>query len=278
MRSPPFMRFRTVLTASILGLAAWGALQAQKPFKEYPAIEYGDFPIPPDATTSHEWTRARLRYPDVAGYPGRTFGGFGFPGYWTMDYPRADRHTLTGVRRLTRIDARSVEQVVSLDGSDDIYNWPMLYGVEVGYWNLPLDQAKQLREYLDRGGFLMVDDFHGTREWDIFMSSLGRVFPDRQWADIPDTDPIFNTLYDARERVQIPGAQFLQTGRTYERDGYQAHWRAMYDDRGRVVVAICHNMDMGDAIEHSDDPHYPENMASNAYRINMNYFVYDLTH
>ena len=48
-----------------------------------------------------------------------------FPGYWTMDYPRSDRHLLQGVRRLTRIDTRSVEQVVDLDGTDDVYNWPM---------------------------------------------------------------------------------------------------------------------------------------------------------
>ena len=120
------MPFRTVLAASFLGLIAWGVLQAQKPFKEYPALEYTDFPVPPDANSPHEWTRARLRYPDITGYPNRSFGGFGFPGYWTMDYPRADRHTLTGARRLTRIDARSVEQVVSLDGTDDIFNWPML--------------------------------------------------------------------------------------------------------------------------------------------------------
>jgi len=272
------MRFRIVFTVSLLGLAAWGVLQAQKPFKEYPAIEYTDFPLPPDGKSPHEWTRARLRYPDIAGYPGRTFGGLSFPGYWTMDYPRADRHTLTGVQRLTRIDARSLEQVVSLDGTDDIYNWPNLYGVEVGHWLLPVDQARQLRDYLDRGGFLMVDDFHGTQEWATFNASLERVFPDRQWADIPDTDPIFHVLYDLKDRQQIPGAQFLQTGRTYEQDGYEPHWRAIYDAKGRIVVAICHNMDMGDAIEYSDDPEYPEKWASLAYRINMNYFMYDLTH
>src|SRR4051812_39972519 len=96
-----------------LVLAAWGALHAQRAFKQYPAIEYDDFPLPPDWNQKTEWTRARLRYPDVTGYPGNAFS---FPGYWTMDYPRSDRHLLEGVRRLTRIDARSVEQVVELDG------------------------------------------------------------------------------------------------------------------------------------------------------------------
>jgi hypothetical protein len=262
-----------------MGLVALGVLWAQKPFKEWPAIEYSDFPLPPDANHPAEWTRARLRYPDITGYGLSGFGRYlGFAGYWTMDYPRSDRHLLTGVRRLTRIDTRSVEQVVQLDGSDDIYNWPMLYAVEVGHWDLPPTQAAQLRDYLLRGGFLMVDDFHGTEEWEIFIESLRKVFPDRDWVDIPNDDPIFHVLYDLEDRVQIPGAQYLRSGRTYEKDGYQAHWRAIYDDKGRVMVAICHNMDMGDAWEWSDDPRYPEKMASLAYRIAMNYFVYDLTH
>src|SRR4029078_7622244 len=156
------MRFRTALAIALAGLAALGVPWGQKPFREWPAIEYERFPLPPDANRPAEWTRARLRYPDITGYSLRgSRRYFGFPGYWTMDYPRSDRHLLAGVRRLTRIDTRSVEQVVALDGSDEIYNWPVSYGVEVGHWELPLEQAHQLRDYLQRGGFLMVDDFHG---------------------------------------------------------------------------------------------------------------------
>jgi Domain of unknown function (DUF4159) len=275
------MRFRVAIATALMGLAALGVLWAQQPFKEWPAIEYSGFPIPPDANRPAEWTRARLRYPDVTGYPGNAFGGsFAFAGYWTMDYPRSDRHLLQGIRRLTRIDARSVEQVVSLDDTNEIYNWPALYGVEVGHWNLPLDQAKQLREYLLRGGFLMVDDFHANQEWSVFTASLSRIFPDRNWVDLSNDDPIFHSVYDLNDRLQIPGAQFLESGRTYEKDesGRPEHWRAIYDDKGRIMVAICHNMDMGDAWEHSDNPEYPEKWASLAYRIAVNYFIYDLTH
>jgi hypothetical protein len=279
------MRLRTAIAAGLMGLFALGVLWAQKPFKEWPAIEYENFPVPPDANHPSEWTRARLRYPDITGYPGNamdSFSRFGraFAGYWTMDYPRSDRHLLQGVRRLTRIDSRSVEQVVSLDGTDDIYNWPTLYGVEVGHWQLPLDQAKQLREYLLRGGFLMVDDFHANAEWSVFTESLSRVFPDREWVDLSNDNPVFHTVYDLNDRTQIPGAQYLETGRTYEKDesGRPEHWRAVFDNKGRILVAICHNMDMGDAWEHSDNPEYPEKWASLAYRIAMNYFIYDLTH
>jgi len=275
------MRFRIALGVIFLGLAAWGVLLAQRPFKEYPAIEYENFPIPPNANQKTEWTRARLRYPDITGYPNRLLelrDGRSFPGYWTMDYPRSDRHLLAGIRRLTRIDVRSVEQVVDLDGTDDIYNWPIVYGVEVGHWLLTDDEAKQLREFLLRGGFFMCDDFHGTEEWEIFLNSMHKVFPDRPIVDIRNDDPIFHTVYDLEQRFQVPGAQWFDTGRTYEHDGYEPRWRAIYDDKGRVMVAICHNMDLGDAWEWSDDPRYPEKWASLAYRIAVNYFVYDLTH
>jgi hypothetical protein len=281
------MRFRTVLAIGVMGLAALGVLWAQKPFREWPAIEYSNFPIPPDANRPAEWTRARLRYPDITGYGLHSTGRYlNFAGYWTMDYPRSDRHLLEGVRRLTRIDSRSTEQVVELDGSGEVNNWPMLYGVEVGHWSLPDDQAEQLRDFLLRGGFFMCDDFHGTepyrgvREWDTFMASMSRVFPDRPIEDIPDNDPIFHTIYDLQDRFQVPGAQFIETGLTYEAGatGMQPHWRCIRDSKGRIMVAICHNMDLGDAWEHSDNPMYPEKYASLAYRIGMNYFIYDLTH
>jgi hypothetical protein len=112
------------------------------------------------------------------------------------------------------------------------------------------------------------------------MSSMTKVFPDREVEDLPDNDPIFHTLYDLDERFQVPGALFFETGRTWEKDetGKVPHWRAIRDDKGRVMVAICHNMDLGDAWEHSDEARYLEKWSSLAYRIAMNYFVYDLTH
>jgi len=281
LKSQPLMRLRTALGAGCLGLAAWGFLLAQAPFKEYPALEYENFPIPTDWNQKTEWTRARLRYPDIYGYPFadlRMRDGRAFPGYWTMDYPRSDRHLMAGIRRLTRIETRSVEQVVSLDGTGEVYNWPTLYAVEVGHWRLPDDQAAQLREFLLRGGFLMVDDFHGTKEWNVFVDSMRKVFPDRSIVEIPNSDAIFHTVYDLEERFQVPGAQYFESGKTYEQDGYQPRWRAIYDDKGRVMVAICHNMDLGDAWEWSDDARYYEKWASLAYRIAVDYFVYDLTH
>src|SRR5579862_218077 len=276
------MRLPSVFPLAIVGIATWGVVHAQKYFHEEPGVEYEAFALPPDYQDTTEWTRARLRYPSFIaphGYPDGTRR-------WTVDYPRSDRHLLQGVRRLTRIETRSVEQIVDLDGGDDVYNWPMMYGVEVGHWVLADDEAAQLRDFLLRGGFLMVDDFHGSdqfrgiNEWAVFAASMSKVFPDRPIVDLENRDPIFHTIYDLSDRVQVPGWQWTRSGLTYEKGetGRPEHWRAIFDDKGRVMVAICHNMDLGDAWEWSDDPRYPEKWASLAYRIAMNYFVYDLTH
>ncbi|MGH9720019.1 MAG: DUF4159 domain-containing protein [Bryobacteraceae bacterium] len=223
---------------------------------------------PPDADEKTEFAFARLRYRSPRGF---------FRGGWGTDSNKAERQFVQGVRRLSRIHTRSVEEIIDVD-SDEMFNWPWLYAVEVGHWYLSEPQAKRLREYLDRGGFLMVDDFHGSWEWDVFMQSLRRVFPDRPVVDIEDSDPIFHMLYDLQSRVQVPGRQFVYSRRTYEQDGYEARWGAIYDDRGRIQVAICHNMDLGDAWEWADDPQYPERFASLAYRIGLNYIVYAMTH
>jgi hypothetical protein len=275
------MRYGSTVLLVAAALSILGLLEAQRPFKQYEAAEYVDFPLPRDWNQKTEWTRARLRYPSVYG------NRWGLDINWTIDYPRSDRHLLEGVRRLTRIDTRSVEQVVDLDGTDDVYNWPMMYAVEVGHWALPDEHAAQLREFLLRGGFLMVDDFHGDQpyhnvfsEWQVFLASMTRVFPDRPIVDLEDSNQIFHTVFDLEERFQVAGWQWHRSGRTYEagETGKTPHWRAILDDKGRVMVAIWHNMDLGDAWEWSDDPRYPEKWAGLAYRIAVNYFIYDLTH
>ena len=246
-------------------------LQQPVAFREYPGWEYNEFPLPPDYRTPGEWVFARFMYRAVMTGRGRL-------GNWTIDYPRSDRHLSAAVRRLTRIEARSVEQPVAAEDGDDIYNWPWLYAVEVGHWDLTDFQAAKLRDYLDRGGFFMCDDFHGTIEWETFVESMKRVFPDRAIVDLPDSDPIFHSVYDLDQRYQVPGEQYLYTHRIAEKDGFQARWRGIYDDRGRVVVAICHNMDLGDSWEHADNADYSEQYSALGFRIGVNYLVYSMTH
>ena len=265
-----------------LGAALLGTLFAfERPFREFPGVEYnvGDIPLPSDWQQKTEWAFVRLMYPPGAndGYRGR-FDGDWHNGLslWTQDYPRADRHFSLAVRRLTRIQTRSVEQVVNLEDGNDVYNWPWIYAVQVGEWGITEPQGKKLRDYLLRGGFFMADDFHGTVEWEVFKESMKLVFPDRPIVDIPDSDAIFHTVYDLDERYQITGAEHLSTG--YKKDGYVARWRGIYDDKGRVMVAISFNSDVGDSWEWADSPQYPEKFSALGIRIGINYIVYAMTH
>ena len=269
-----------VIILATSGILAAGAIYAIQPFREYPGVEYSNFPVPPDFQEKTEWVFARLMYPPVNRY----YGGFEFLGdwrqgasNWTMDYPRSDRHFSAALRRLTRIHARSAEQPVNLD-DHDVYDYPWLYGVEVGHWNLSDDQAKTFREYVLRGGFFMCDDFHGTIEWEVFTASMQRVFPDRPIVEIPSPDAIFHTIYDLDDRYQVPGAQFLETHQLWEKDGKIPHWRGIYDDKGRLMVAICFDMDLGDSWEHADNPQYPEKFSALGIRIGVDYVIYAMTH
>ena len=196
---------------------------------------------------------------------------------WETDWPEAEHHFLKGVGRLTKVDA--AENGVILTPLDPkLFDYPWLYAVEVGHWYLNDQEAARLREYLLRGGFLVVDDFHGTWEWATFKTSMERIFPDRPIVDIPPDDEVFHVLYDLDQRIQIHSMQFIYTGQTWEYDGFTPYWRGIYDDDGRLMVAINHNMDLGDAWEHADWPEYPENMTALAYRFGINYLIYAMTH
>jgi hypothetical protein len=227
-------------------------------------------PFPTDGNEKTEFVFARLRYPMFRyGYYRR--------GSWSTDYPKADRQFVQGVRRLTRIHTRSAEQVVHMD-TDEVFDYPWMYITEVGHWDWNDVQAKRFREYLLKGGFAMTDDFHGTAEWEVFAHGMNKVMPDKPIVDLENKDPVFHVLYNLDERFQVPGIQMFYSGSIYEQDGVEARWRGVYDDKGRVVMAICHNMDLGDAWEWADWPRYPEKYASLAYRVGVNYIIYAMTH
>jgi Domain of unknown function (DUF4159) len=274
------MRVRGICWPVACGLTVMSVLFAfQRPFREINGIEYqiGEIPLPPDYREPGEWTFARLMFPPgpLNGYAGRDLDWHTGISLWSQDFPRADRHFSLAVRRLSRIHVRSVEQIVNLE-EGDAYDWPWLYAVQVGEWGLTDRQGKLLREYVDRGGFFFADDFHGADEWREFETRIKRAFPESSIREIPDDDPIFHTVYDLNEKLQVPGRAHLRLG--YKNDGKGAHWRAIYDEKGRIIVAITYNSDIGDAWEYADDPLYPEPFANMAIRLGVNYIVYSMTH
>lgn len=218
-----------------------------------------------------EFFFTRLAYSD--------YGGYGRRGdSWTVDWPDADYHFMQGVRRLTGVDAAEGGRFVR-PGDDEVFEYPWIYAVEVGNWSLSQEEGANMREYLLRGGFLMVDDFHGGYEWATFLEGMRKIFPDREIVDIPDSDALMDIVFEIDQKIQIPGIRTVGSGVTWERqDGYPPHWRGIYDDEDRLMVAINHNMDLGDAWEHADDPRYPESMTSLAYRFGINYVIYAMTH
>ena len=258
------------------------ALAFQRPFHQFPGVEYRYFEIPPDWQEKTEWAFARWMFPAGwnDGYYPRFQGDWRLGlSLWTQDYPRADRHFSLALKRLTRIHVRSVEQPVNLDDGDEVYNWPWLYAVQVGEWGPTDTQMEKLRDYLLRGGFFMADDFHGNTEWGVFEERIRRSFPTAAITEIDDEDPIFHTVYDLNDRIQIPGQAHLREGSKYGSDGgVGAHWRAIYDDKVRIMVAITYNSDVGDAWEYADDPYYPEKFSGLAIRVGVNYVVYAMTH
>jgi hypothetical protein len=220
------------------------------------------------APPKNEYTFARLVYT----------GGWGWRyGSWTTDTPKADINLAAGIKRLTNLDVRDTPFYIPLT-SKEIFKYPFLYAVEVGYLQLSPEEADILREYLARGGFFVVDDFHGTIEWANFEEQIRKVLPNCKIEEIPVTHPVFHCFFDIDELFQIPGVQYLYSGHTYEKDGYVAHFRGIFDDNGRLIVMINFNSDLGDAWEWADSPYYAERYTSTAYRLGINYIVYSMTH
>jgi uncharacterized protein DUF4159 len=197
---------------------------------------------------------------------------------WATDYPKADRQFMVGVRRLlTHLDADGDENPIRLD-DPELNRFPFLYAVEVGRMALTEPEVEGLRRYLKRGGFLVVDDFWGTREWANFESEIRRVLPGCTIVDLPPDHPVFSAFYDIKEFLQVPNVGNAMAGRTWEKDGFTPFYRGIFDDKGRLIVAINANTDLGDAWEWAEVPEYPLKYSTFAYQMGVNLIVYSMSH
>ena len=167
---------------------------------------------------------------------------------WAIDYPKSDRQFMTVLKRLTNLDAFDWENAVTLD-NPALRRFPFLYALEVGYMSLRDEEIEGLRDYLMAGGFLVIDDFWGSREWAQFEYQMGLVFPNHPIIDLDLDHPVFNTFYDIDEILQVPAYGRYRGGRTSERDGYVPYVKGIEDHDGRLMVIINWNTDLGDAWE-----------------------------
>lgn len=197
---------------------------------------------------------------------------------WATDFPKADIQFLIGLRRITNIDAYELENPVRLD-DPELRRYPFIYALEVGRMWLSEPEIEGLRSYLLAGGFLMIDDFWGSQEWFNFESQMLRVLPEFPIVDIPLDHPVLSSFYDITELVQVPNVRNGINGyRTFERDGYEPALRGIFDDRGRLLVAINWNTDLGDAWEWAENPYYPLQFSKFAYQMGVNLIVYAMSH
>ncbi|MEI6538982.1 MAG: DUF4159 domain-containing protein [Planctomycetota bacterium] len=219
------------------------------------------------------FTFVRIRY--------RSQGRWG----WQTDYPDADLNFSYRLQQLTSMHTDPDGVIIELT-DPRLFDYPFIYLIEPGGIYLEEEERKALRTYLLNGGFLMVDDFWGEQEWEGFERELKQVFPDRKWEDIPLEHPVFHCVYDLQERPQIPAIGFaheMANGEIYSAQGYgteEVHYRAVYDDNGRMMAFIGHNTDLGDGWEREgEDPWYfKEFSEKKAYPLGINVIFYAMTH
>ncbi len=229
-------------------------------------------PIPLEAALANSdtdtFTFVRLKYR----------GAWGHRGKWDTDWPAADRNFIRQLEAQTSINVNAKEKIVDI-GSEVLFHYPFSYMVDVSGLKLTDAEAKNLQEYLLRGGFILVDDFHGNYAWGRFYGQLKKIFPAREPKDIPISHPLFHCFYRINDLMQIPGSGAALKGRTYE--NFNSRWvkcLGIHDDNGRLMMMINLNTDWGDAWEHAADSFYPRKYSDAAFKMGINTVIYSLTH
>jgi len=244
-----------------------------------------------DGVATDEFTFSRLIFSDNQYAIDHLGDRIGYP-HWQADCSESEPHFISALQRLTRLNTNNDSQSISIL-DDRVFDYPLLYLVEAGFASFSDAESVKLREYLDRGGFLLVDDFHGSFQWELFEEWIGEVYPDKEIVDLPEDHEIFHVHFDIDEFIQIPGlrALCLNPGETWElpiskspavvesnSSRQQPRWRGILDEDGRVTVMVNWNMDLGDAWEHADMEEYSALYTATAYRLGVNYVIYGMTH
>ncbi len=202
---------------------------------------------------------------------------YGLWGSWEVDFPTAEENFMRGLRTITQLPTSETSLAISIT-DPEFFEYPFAYMVEPGYLQLTQQEADSLREWCLRGGFLMIDDFHGEAEWRNFLLEFAKVFPDRRPQEIPATHPIFHCYHDFDKFPQVPGLGPVLYGVTYEKGGRIPRCAGFFDDQQRLMVLVNHNVDLGDSWEHATDRRYPSHYSRLGYMLGINYVIYAMTH
>jgi len=230
-----------------------------------------------------EFTWVRGRYNNYAGSRGGRRGG-----WWDTDFPDAEQNFMRGVQRYTYIDTNTYA-VRALDLTDpalfeNVFLYMTMKRVPIGSMrsgpNFSAEEIEALREFMHRGGFVMLDDFWGEAHFQDFLIEITKIFPDRELVQLDMNHEIFRMFYDITQVPQVPGrAVTWDYGNvTLDDPRYPPAVHAILDDSGRVMLVANFNSDMGDGWEHTFLEMYPTQMTNEAYRLGINYLIYAYTH
>jgi len=220
------------------------------------------------------FTFVRVRY--------KSWGRYG--GGWDTDMPDSDLNFSFRLQQLTALKVDPKPKSLELT-DEELFDYPFIYMIEPGGLQFDEPEVVALRRYLLNGGFLMVDDFWGDDEYDNFYQEIKRVFPDREPQELGLDHPVFHAVFDLKEKPQVPSINHAQRYRgtevTWERpDAREVHYRGIFDDKGRMMVIICHNTDLGDGWEREgeDEYYFREFSEKKAYPMGINIIFYAMTH
>jgi hypothetical protein len=252
----------------------------------------------PDPAFEHDvFTFVRIEYDSGSGHwgggGGRRRGGRGRGGWgrgggggWRTDWPDSDLNFAYRLHQLTAMEVNPDGKILRLT-DPELFDYPFIYIVEPGGLSFTEDEVEALRAYLLNGGFLMVDDFWGEAEWYNFYYEMKRVFPSREPEELSLSHPIFHAVFDLKKKPQVPSIMHALRGRsqgiTWQDHGPGSktpHFRAIFDDDGRMMAIICHNTDLGDGWEEEgvDEWYFHEFSETKAYPMGINIVFYAMTH
>jgi len=253
-----------------------------------------------------EWTNPRGFEKDVFTFARAIFkvGPNSAPGYgrgkrlgWWVDFPDADLNLSYRLQQMTSMRTDPDGRVLKLN-NPDLHNYPFLLMEHPGYMTLREDEVGGLRKYLLAGGVLAIIDFWNTREWDGFAGQMKRVLPGREWTELSMDHPIFHCVFDLKgpmQHLQVPTMQFwnrlhnpddphsyVHRLPTYDRGegSERMSVRALYDDKGHLMVIAFHNSDVTDGWEREgENQDYFEVFSERvSYPLGVNLIFYLMTH
>ncbi len=214
--------------------------------------------IEPNAAYDAQFTFARIRY-TVHGRSG-----------WEFDYPAMERNLMTMMRELTTVVPHVDASNIHTFDDPELLKYPIAYLSEPGYWIPSEAEVAGLRNYLAKGGFLIVDDFM-RGEWHNFERQLRRVLPAARFERMDVSHAVFQAFFQLTTlQMSYPHNPHLQ-----------AEFLGIFEDNDpaqRLLVIINYNNDIGDYMEWSGAGWWPVNITNDAYKLAINYLIYGLTH